>query len=193
MVQVPGRAAVKFQLHRDRWDTVDFYLVLWGAGLLGGLYYLGIGSAQLSRDLRSGWGWFFFVDGLVGFLFGLYHSVLHVWRRFAESYELTETELIIEYGYARLRIPLTAIRGVLPVKICRTTTALKPGLKLRYSESKTRLQTVDISPSHQDVFLDELVARCPTLKRAGVRLVEEAASALASDRHYNQGARELKG
>jgi hypothetical protein len=161
----------RFRPRHDLWDVVDFYLYFFVTAQIVGFWMIGLAWRELATPSPSPLIWFMVPYGILQSLFGIVKLVLHVWQRSAEGYELTATELVIDHGYAKVRIPFSEIYGANPCKICRMTAALKPGVRVKYSNPQTRFGNVDLAPVGLDLFLSELAARCPHLRREGPRLL----------------------
>jgi hypothetical protein len=186
---------LSFPVRRDRWDTVDFYLPLFIGIQAGGLVQIAIGIESFQRSPQWWWfGWFLIAWGLFDFVLGTFSTVLRIWRRYAERYELTDSEFVLHCGYSRQRIPFREISGVHPIKICRTTSALKPAVRIKCRKQPPAPESahqgavfeydvpgfrrripiqqalsMDVSPVSLEAFLDELESRCPNLEREGPR------------------------
>jgi hypothetical protein len=161
----------RFRPRHDLWDAIDFYLYFFVIAQFVGFWLIGMAMREIQGARPSPWVWFMVPVGILQSLYGIFKLVLHVWERFAEGYELNSTELVIDHGYAKVRIPFSEIYGANPCKICRMTAALKPGVRVKYSNPQTRFGSVDLAPVSLDLFLSELGARCPHLRREGPRLL----------------------
>ncbi|MSR57832.1 MAG: hypothetical protein EXS05_09175 [Planctomycetaceae bacterium] len=183
-----------FPVRRDGWDTVDFYLPLFIGSQAGGLFFIVLGISLLHETTPKLVGWVYILMGTIHFVLGTIGSVFRTWRRFAEQYELTESQFVLQCGYCRQRARYREISGVHPIKICRSTTALKPAVRIKfrkpiappggeyaggtiefdifgYKRSQPLLQawSLDVSPVNLEGFLEELATRCPHLQREGPR------------------------
>ncbi|MBI3866580.1 MAG: hypothetical protein HY290_32260 [Planctomycetia bacterium] len=167
----------RFRPRHDLWDAVDFYLYFFALAQFAGYWLIWMACREMESPQPTPWVWLLLPAGVLQSLYGIVRLVLHVWQRFAEGYELTATELVIDHGYMKVRVPFGEIYGANPCKICRMTATLKQGVRVKYSNPQTRWGSVDLAPSSLDLFLSELSARCPHLRREGPRLLPpEAAS-----------------
>lgn len=81
--------------------------------------------------------------------------VLWIWAK--TGYTITETDLLVQSGPFRWRIPLATIRSVRPTRNPLSSPALSMDrLEVRYQKGM-----VLISPEEQERFLEELRRRCP--------------------------------
>jgi len=169
----------RFRPRLDLWDAVDFYLYFFAIAQVIGFWLISVAWREIASARPTPWVWLLLPIGALQALFGIYRLILHVWQRFAEGYELTATELVIDHGYTKVRIPFGEIHGVNPCKICRMTAVLKPGVKVKYSDPQTRFGSVDLAPVSLELFLSELSARCPHLHREGPRLLPPDAASMS--------------
>lgn len=162
--------AYGFRPRHDLWDAVDFYLYFFALAQFVGLWVTWMAWRQIGTAQTGPSVWLMLPLGLLQSVLATWKLVLHVWKRFAESYELAATELVIDHGYTQMRIPFSKIYGAHPIKICRMTTALKPALRVKFSSPQTRFGSVDLAPVNLELFFSELSVRCPHLRREGPRL-----------------------
>jgi hypothetical protein len=86
---------------------------------------------------------------------------------FPQSYETTETELVLRTGLRRIRIPYTAITAVRPTTDSRSALAMSLDRVLVEYQSGEQL----IAPKDQTAFFDDLQHRAPQLTKRGQDLV----------------------
>src|SRR5262245_3503745 len=108
----------RFRPRLDLWDAVAFYLYVFALAQFAGYWLIWMSWRELESAQPTHWVWFLLPVGVLQSLYGIVRLVLHVWQRFAEGYELTATELVIDHGYMKVRIPFGEIYGVNPCKIC---------------------------------------------------------------------------
>jgi len=176
----PGCAALSFPVVHDgsRW-----FELLFQSFIATGLATAAIATASIPSTAG--------IFLLLAVPFGG-RALLWVWRRGAERLDLTDTDLIWQLGYARLRIPLGHINEVVPVTGIRLTTRVTPDLQIRTTtpvrwkaqkssrwlwwliwnslpacpngiHSGGPIQVFQISPQSPENLLEELRRRCPNL------------------------------
>ena len=85
---------------------------------------------------------------------------------FPQSYETTETELVIRAGLRTIRIPYAAITAVKPSSDGRSALAKSlDRVLVEYQSGEQR-----IAPQNQTAFFDDLQRRAPHLSRRGMEL-----------------------
>jgi hypothetical protein len=125
-------STLRFPVRRDGWDTVDFYLPLFFGLQATGIYQIVMGLGTIAANPWRWMSWLMLLMGVSNFAFGMVVSVLRTWRRFAERYELTESEFVMHYGYCRHRVAYREISKIHPIKICRSTATLKPAVRIHF-------------------------------------------------------------
>src|SRR5947207_3305549 len=88
----------RFRPRHDLWDAVDFYLYFFVIAQVAGFWLISMALREIGSARPTAWVWFMVPVGVLQSLFGIVKLVLHVWQRFAEGYELTATELVIDHG-----------------------------------------------------------------------------------------------
>jgi len=163
-------STLHFPVRRDGWDTLDFYLLFFSSMLSTGTFCVLKAIVLLNQSLSSPLAWFMLLHGLIAFGFGLWLVVCNIWQRFAEEYVMTREALIFEYGFRRVRVPYDDIVALHPIKVCRSTSALKPAHRINFRKPIGMNRAADAYPVNSGSFLDELAARCPHLEREGPRM-----------------------
>lgn len=193
------RPILRYPVRRDGWDTIDYYLLFLIGAQVAGLGMLAIGiSGQYSTPPKPlVLSCFWIIYGTLQFAYGIIVAGLQTWQRFAEAYELTDSEFIHHMGYCRKHAPFAEISRVHPIKICRSTAALKPAARIKFrkpdaseggvvefdipgykgSRPIRQAWSIDVSPVNLEGFLEELAERCPHLVREGPRFFPKVAKA----------------
>ena len=86
---------------------------------------------------------------------------------FPQSYETTETELVLRAGLRKIRIPYTAITAIRPTTDSRSALAMSLDRVLVEYQSGEQL----IAPQDQSAFFADLQRRAPHLTKQGQNLV----------------------
>ena len=86
---------------------------------------------------------------------------------FPQSYEVTQTELIVRSGLRRIHIPLSQITAVRPSSDSRSSLALSlDRVLIEYGSG-----SVLIAPENQNAFMTDILAHNPQLSKRGQDLV----------------------
>lgn len=162
-------SAVRFPLKRDGRDAIWFYVRL---------LFVAIPILQaahlFSTKVPSNWDGSDLAAAIGLFVSPMLIGVLMVWERLAGGYELSDRELLIDSGYAGLKLPLDRILEAYRIDIPRAFGAFKPAIRLRLTRAVRGRRTFDLTPCNQSGFVDELAARCPHLVRSEQRLIPRA-------------------
>jgi hypothetical protein len=135
-----------FPPERDVLDSLEFYASILGVFVACGWFLvevaairgiLGRRSSNDSRAMVRPTPIFVMALVVQGVVAGTIAGFM-TWRRFAERFELTETELMWRLGFATIHFPLTRIDRLHPMGIVRVTTSVKRGIRVWFSECPTR-------------------------------------------------------
>lgn len=169
-------ARLRYPVRRDGRDAIGFYFQLFAVAmvLFVAALFLIDGMAGLRADSQRASNATMLALGGGMFTFALYSGVRLVWERLAGGYELGDDALLIDSGYARLRVPLNRLIEAYEIEVHRSYCPSKLAFRLKLAEPVRGRTTIDISPVNPDGFLDELGARCPRLVRNRRRLIPPA-------------------
>lgn len=172
---------LRYPVRRDGRDAIGFYgRLLCLAMALVVATFLGLESTIPHRHPSSPPSFFGVWLSTLLFAAVAIAAIRSVWERLAAGYELSKDELLIDYGYQQLRVPLSGLSEVHAIQIHRSYCPFKLAFRLKLARPVRGPTTIDITPANPDGFLDELAKRCPHLVRDRQRIVPSEALGGAS-------------